>query len=94
MGPLESIERALKEITRKTGVFSMDPETHARNCVENMAEHATAALSDLRRLREGSETWWVGRDVTREDGMAMFSAHKNAPHYMERVTVLREMGEG
>jgi ElaB/YqjD/DUF883 family membrane-anchored ribosome-binding protein len=42
----KKLREALEEITKKEGRFSMDPLEHARNCVDDMAEIAQAALRD------------------------------------------------
>ena len=39
------LRKALEEIAKKEGEFSMDPFEHCRNCVDNMAEIARAALT-------------------------------------------------
>lgn len=41
---IEAAWKALEEITKREGPYSQDRQTHAENCVESMAEIASAAL--------------------------------------------------
>jgi len=44
---IERVREALREIADRKGPFSLDPDEHARNCVEHMGSYAETALSLL-----------------------------------------------
>jgi len=44
---IEQVKKALKEIQKGEGAYSLDPLTHAGNCIENMKDIAEQALKLL-----------------------------------------------